>query len=202
MIRRPRVPSWPLAEFVIIIEIHRFLYPWWHLSPCKQPTGLSPVSCDFKLCCVYLIYLFQSFIDLLLSFYAVNPDDPTNGVIPGENEARQGLSHHSATLATPMKTVNSTTTRRLLARCLVENYSLWEHRPFIWRNDDVICFFLSLAIFSWCTLFKPIKMASKCLKLCSETTRLRLVIPLEYWHCDVIPMVYKSVDYGKLLSLC
>ena len=141
----------------------------------------------------------------LLTYYypftLLTPTIPQMALSRAKMKAGKG-SQHSATLTTPMKTVNSTITKRLLARWLVENYGLWEHRPFIWRNDDAICFYLSLAIFSWCTLFKPIKMASKCLKLCRETTRLRLVIPLEFWHSDVISMVYKSLDYGKLLSLC
>ena len=40
-------------------------------------------------------------------------------------------------------------------------------------------------------------------KLCSETTRLRLVVPLEFWtFYDVISMAYKSVNHGKLWSIC
>ena len=43
----------------------------------------------------------------------------------------------------------------------------------------------------------------KCSELCSETTRLRLVFPLEFGtFYDVISMVYKSVDHGKLWSIC
>ena len=43
----------------------------------------------------------------------------------------------------------------------------------------------------------------KCSKLCSETTCLRLVVLLEFWtFYDVISMVYKSVDHGKLWSIC
>ena len=41
----------------------------------------------------------------------------------------------------------------------------------------------------------------KCSKLCSETTRMWLVLLLEFWtFYDVISMVYKSVDHGKLRS--
>ena len=41
--------------------------------------------------------------------------------------------------------------------------------------------------------------AIKCSKLCSETTRLQLVVPLEFsTFYDVISMVYNSVDHGKL----
>ena len=40
--------------------------------------------------------------------------------------------------------------------------------------------------------------AIKCSKLCSETTRLRLVVPFS----DVVSMVYKSVYNGKLWSIC
>ena len=45
--------------------------------------------------------------------------------------------------------------------------------------------------------------AIKCSKLWSETTRLWLVVPLEFWtFYDVTSMVYKSVEYGKLWSIC
>ena len=41
--------------------------------------------------------------------------------------------------------------------------------------------------------------AIKCSKLWSETTRLRLVVPLEFWtFYDVTSMVYKSAGHGKL----
>ena len=40
--------------------------------------------------------------------------------------------------------------------------------------------------------------AIQCSKLCSEATRLRLVV-LFY---DVVSMVYKSVYNGKLWSIC
>ena len=40
-------------------------------------------------------------------------------------------------------------------------------------------------------------------KLCSETTRLRLVVLLEFSTLyDTISMVYKSVDHGKVWSIC
>ena len=43
----------------------------------------------------------------------------------------------------------------------------------------------------------------KCSQLCSETTRLRLVVPLEFYtFYNVTPMVCKSVDHGKLWSIC
>ena len=42
-------------------------------------------------------------------------------------------------------------------------------------------------------------MTSKCSKLCSKTTRLRLVA---FEHFDIISMVVKSTDHGKLLSIC
>ena len=42
-------------------------------------------------------------------------------------------------------------------------------------------------------------MTSKCSKLCSETTRLQLVA---FEHFDIISMVVKSTDQGKLLSIC
>ena len=38
-------------------------------------------------------------------------------------------------------------------------------------------------------------------KFCSETSRLRLVIPLRFKHFSVISMDYKSTDHGKLLSV-
>ena len=39
--------------------------------------------------------------------------------------------------------------------------------------------------------------AIECSKLCSETTCLWLVVPLEFWtFYDVISLVYKSVDLG------
>ena len=41
--------------------------------------------------------------------------------------------------------------------------------------------------------------AIKCSKLCSETTRLQLVVPLEFLtFYDVISKVYNSVYHGKL----
>ena len=43
----------------------------------------------------------------------------------------------------------------------------------------------------------------KCSKLCIETTRQRFVVPLEFWtFYDAISLVYKSVDHGKLWSIC
>ena len=45
--------------------------------------------------------------------------------------------------------------------------------------------------------------AIKCSQLCSETTRLWLVVPLEFGtFYDVISMVHNSVGYGKLWSIC
>ena len=42
--------------------------------------------------------------------------------------------------------------------------------------------------------------AIKCSKLCSETTRLQLVVPLVFWtFYDVISMVHKSEDHGKIM---
>ena len=36
--------------------------------------------------------------------------------------------------------------------------------------------------------------------LCSETTRLRLVVPLSFEHSDIIFMVDKSTVHGKLFQ--
>ena len=119
VIRRPRVPSWPLAEFVTIREIHRFLYPWWHLSPRKQPAGSSPVSWDF------VVFIWSTCFSHLLAYYypftLLTPTIPQMALSRAKMKGGKG-SHHSATLATPMKIVNSTITRRLLARWLVDNY--------------------------------------------------------------------------------
>ena len=48
------------------------------------------------------------------------------------------------------------------------------------------------------TLIEHRNDAIKCSKLCSETTRLRLVVPFH----DVVSMVYKTVHNGKLWSIC
>ena len=53
--------------------------------------------------------------------------------------------------------------------------------------------------FPWRVILTTVKMTSKCSKLCSETTRLRLVAPL---HFDVTSMADRSTDHGKLLSIC
>ena len=45
--------------------------------------------------------------------------------------------------------------------------------------------------------------ATKCSKLCSETTSLRSVVPLEFLtFYDANSIVRKSVEHGKLLSIC
>ena len=45
--------------------------------------------------------------------------------------------------------------------------------------------------------------ATKCSKLCSETTSLRPVVPLEFLtFYDANSIVCKSVEHGKLLSIC
>ena len=52
------------------------------------------------------------------------------------------------------------------------------------------------------TLIDHRNVAIKCSKLCSETTHLRLVVSLEFWtFYDIISMVSKSVDHGKLWSI-
>ena len=55
--------------------------------------------------------------------------------------------------------------------------------------------------FPWSVFLSTIEnqMTSKCSKLCSETTRLRLVA---FQHFDIISMVVKSTDHRKLLSIC
>ena len=114
---------------------------------------------------------------------------------------------------------NFTITERILARWLVESVGLWEYRPWKWRNMSrsagcfVVWFFVkkksyckktkSTTIFMVYTLIDRRNDAIKCSKLCSDTTRLRLVVRLEFWtFCDVTSMVYKSVDHGKLWSIC
>ena len=41
----------------------------------------------------------------------------------------------------------------------------------------------------------------KMFKICSENTWLRLVVPLEFAHFDMISMFEKSTDHGKMLNL-
>ena len=109
---------------------------------------------------------------------------------------------------------------RILARWLVESFGLLEYRPWKWRNMSrsagcfVVWFFVkkkkvivkkqNRPQFSMVyTLIDRSNDAIKCSKLCSDTTRLRLVVRLEFWtFCDVTSMVYKSVDHGKLWSIC
>ena len=114
---------------------------------------------------------------------------------------------------------NFTITERILARWLVESFGLWEYRPWKWRNMSrsagcfVVWFFVKKKSYCKKTKSTTISMvytlidrrndAIKCSKLCSDTTRLRLVVRLEFWtFCDVTSMVYKSVDHGKLWSIC
>ena len=60
----------------------------------------------------------------------------------------------------------------------------------------------------WSVLLSTIEMTSQCSKLRSETTRLRLVVSCGSENlvlnifADVISMVDKSTDHGKLLSIC
>ena len=60
----------------------------------------------------------------------------------------------------------------------------------------------------WSVLLSTIEMTSQCSKLRSETTRLRLVVNCGSENLvlnifgDVISMVDKSTDHGKLLSIC
>ena len=62
----------------------------------------------------------------------------------------------------------------------------------------------STTIFSiFYTLIDQRNDATKCSKLCSETTRLRPVVPLEFLtFYDANSIVCKSVEHGKLLSIC
>ena len=47
------------------------------------------------------------------------------------------------------------------------------------------------------------EMRSKCSKLCSETTCLRLVVHLSFEYFDVISKVeFESTDHGKLFLIC
>ena len=53
--------------------------------------------------------------------------------------------------------------------------------------------------FPWSVLLLTIEMTSKC----SKTTSCRRVVSLQsFEHFDVISMVNKSTDHGKLLSVC
>ena len=90
------------------------------------------------------------------------------------------------TFSNNLSQTNLAITERILACWLVESYGLWEYRPWKWRN---------MSRSAGCFVFG--------LKLCSETTCLRLVVPLEFWtFYYVISMVYKSADHEKLWSIC
>ena len=54
---------------------------------------------------------------------------------------------------------------------------------------------------AWSELLSTIEnqMTSKCSKLCSKTTHLRIVA---FGHFDIISMAVKSTEHGKLLSIC
>ena len=109
-------------------------------------------------------------------------------------------------------------TERILERWLVESYGLWNYRPWKWRNMsrsagcfvrrklriNVIVKTKSTTIFHMVyTLIDHRNDAIKCSKLCSETTRQRLVVPLEFWtFYVVISMVHDSVGHGKLPPIC
>ena len=106
--------------------------------------------------------------------------------------------------------LNFTITERILECWLVESYGLWNNRPWKWRNMsrsagcfvrrelriNVIVKTKSTTIFSmFYTLIDHRNDATKCSKLCSETTHQRPVVPLEFWtFYVVISMVHKSVD--------
>ena len=96
-----------------------------------------------------------------------------------------------------------TTTERILARWLVESYGLWQYRPWKWRN---IFRETSQETKNNCYYKKQIDHRNDTIKgskLCSETTRLWLVVPLKFWtFYDVTSVVYKSVDREKLWSIC
>ena len=85
-----------------------------------------------------------------------------------------------------------TITERIVARWLAESYGLWEYRLWKWRNlsRSAGCFvfgFLpkkkcywknkSTTIFHGLHSYRP----QKCLRLFSATTRLLLVVLLEFW---------------------
>ena len=124
-------------------------------------------------------------------------------------------SWHKAWMEVSIKD-NFKITERILAGWLVESYGLWDFRPW---NDltchavPVVLIFRKINVivkkkkirpqFSMVyTLVDHRKDAIKCSKPCSETTRLRLVVPLEFWtFYAVISMVYRSVDHGKLWSI-
>ena len=106
-----------------------------------------------------------------------------------------------------------TITERIIARWLVESYGLWEFRPWKWRkwSRSAGCFVFGFSPKKnecyWKTHPPQFSMVytlmpQKCLKLFSETTRLLLVVPLEFWTFhDVIFKVYKSVEQGKLSKI-
>ena len=114
--------------------------------------------------------------------------------------------------------LNFTITERILEGWSVESYGLWNYRPWKWRNMsrsagcfvrrklriNVIVKTKSTTIFSmFYTFIDHRNDATKCSKLCSETNRQRLVVPLEFWtFYVVISMVHKSVDHRKLRSTC
>ena len=103
-----------------------------------------------------------------------------------------------------------TTTERILARRLLESYRLWQYRPWKWRNifretsqETKNKRYYKKQIDNNYTLIDHRNDTIKFSKLCSETTRLRLVVPLEFWtFYDVTSVVYKSVDHRKLWSIC
>ena len=97
-------------------------------------------------------------------------------------------------------------------RWLVESYGLWEYGPRKWRNifretsqetkKNVIVKSNRPQFSMVYTLIDHGNDNIKCSKLCSETSRLRLMVPLEFWtFYDDISMVYKSADRGKLWSI-
>ena len=98
-----------------------------------------------------------------------------------------------------------TITEWILARRLVEIYGLWEYRPWKWRNilretsqetkNKYYCQKQNRPqFFTVYTLIDRRNDAIKCLELCSEITRLRLVVPPELWtFYYVISIVYKSL---------
>ena len=116
------------------------------------------------------------------------------------------------TFSNNLSQTNLAITERILARWLVESYGLWEYSPWKCRNmsRSAGCFWFFVKK-NKCYCKKQIDHTDfpsstslidhrndtiKCSKLCSETTRLRLVVPLEFWtFYDVISMIYKNLKY-------
>ena len=121
---------------------------------------------------------------------------------------------HDCLCCLPNYTKNSV----ILARWLDESYGLWEYRPWKWRNTSRVIFRETWQetknkcyckktnrqqFFMVYTLIDHTNDVIKCSKLKWNHEPQASGFTAKFWtFYGVISMVYKSVDHGKLWSIC